>query len=238
MAPRGSLWYRFVRWLVRTVFFGWRTGGLRSIGKSNVPKEGGFILAGNHLSHLDPPAIACACPRALRFMSKHELFKGLFGRLIRSLGAFPVRRGEGDTESIRKSLELLGSGHPLLVFPEGTRGQGRRMGPFNRGVAMLAKRADVPIVPVAIVGADYVLPPNDRKIRRRRIDVAFGSPFRYEDVATSQSEKENRELFSRALRQKIGALARANGLNYENDVESEGTASSDLAQTLPESPGA
>lgn len=236
MTVRGSLWYRFVRWLVRTFFFGWRTGGLKRWNSERLPLNGGIILACNHVSNLDPPAVACACPRPLTFMAKIELFKGLFGKILRSLGAFPVRRGEGDTESIRKSLDLLASGQVLLVFPEGTRGDGKRLGPFNRGVAMLAKRAGVPIVPVAIVGSHIVLPRGVKKKTRHRIDVAYGEPFTFESVATSESEKENRELFSQALRSKIEALAAERGLKFESGAELEPTESSDPAQKSHEAP--
>src|SRR5436190_23431548 len=120
MAGGRSAWYAFILRLVRNGFFRLTTGGLRSVGEENIPKTGAVIFAPNHVSNLDPPAVACGTnKRQLAFMAKEELFKGLFGKLIASVGAYPVKRGEGDTESIRRRIELLEQGRAVLVFPEG-----------------------------------------------------------------------------------------------------------------------
>lgn len=213
MAVKRSLWYAFVRTTVRNLFFKLRTGGLRSVGEKNVPMEGGIIVAPNHLSHLDPPSVACGMKRQLTFMAKEELFRGIFGKIIRSLGAFPVRRGETDTESIRKSIEFLNEGRALLVFPEGTRGDGKHLLPINRGVAMLAKRTGVPVVPVGIVGSHLILPKGQKKIKRHCLTLVYGEPFTYASVAVHASEKENREAFSQELARRIVALCASEGLN-------------------------
>src|SRR5436190_18063312 len=159
MPAERSAWYAFVLRLVRNGFFRLVTGGLRSIGEENIPKTGAVIFAPNHVSNLDPPAIACGTnKRQLAFMAKEELFKGPFGKLIASVGAFPVRRGEGDTEAIRKTIALLEEGRAVLVFPEGTRGDGKQLGPINRGVAMLAKRTNATVLPIGVVGTHVVAP--------------------------------------------------------------------------------
>jgi len=204
------LWYAFVRWVVRTFYFSLR-GGFRTVGEEHVPTTGGVIIAPVHVSYLDPPALGCAMRRQLRFMAKEELFKGPLGAIIQSLGAFPVRRGEGDTESIRKSIAILEGGDALLLFPEGTRGDGETMLPINRGVSMLAKRTNAVVIPVGIVGT-HVLMPRGKKGRRHPTTVAFGPGFRYEDVATGATERENRELFARELERRILALCHAHGL--------------------------
>ncbi len=212
MAKHNNGWYRFVNWLVRTFFFGVVTGGLRSIGKENIPNSGQVIVAPIHVSHLDPPATACAMPhRRLRFMAKEELFKGIFGRIIASLGAFPVHRGEGDTEAIRKSIEMLNQGEALLVHPEGTRGDGVRMLPINKGVAMLAKRTGAPVVPVGIIGSNIVMPRGKQKRKRHRITVVFGKSFTYAEVAQGVNEKQAREEFCRVLSERIRTLCNNHG---------------------------
>ncbi|MCU0317696.1 MAG: 1-acyl-sn-glycerol-3-phosphate acyltransferase, partial [Fimbriimonadaceae bacterium] len=86
-------WYHFVKWFVRTVFFG-LMGGVNSVGRENVPPKGRLIVASVHISHIDPPLIGSVFPRTLRFMAKQELFKFPLGILLRSLLAFPVKRGE------------------------------------------------------------------------------------------------------------------------------------------------
>ncbi|OLE00845.1 MAG: hypothetical protein AUG91_03160 [Actinobacteria bacterium 13_1_20CM_4_69_9] len=96
---------------------------LRAEGVENVPKEGGFVLAANHVSNFDPwPLGVPLFPhRYLRFMAKAELFWWPLGPLIRSGGAFKVRRGEGDVEAIKQAIELVREGHAVVMFPHGTR---------------------------------------------------------------------------------------------------------------------
>ncbi len=216
MAKHNKNWYRFVNWLVRNVFFGLVTGGLRSLGRENVPNSGAVIVAPVHVSHLDPPATACAMPhRRLRFMAKEELFRGIFGKIIASLGAYPVHRGDGDMEAIRKSIEMLNEGEALLVHPEGTRGDGVTMQPINKGVAMLAKRTGALVVPVGIVGTHIVMPRGKKRGPRHRITVVFGQPFTYAEIAKGLTDRESRELFSQTLAQKIQALCGEYGLTLK-----------------------
>jgi 1-acyl-sn-glycerol-3-phosphate acyltransferase len=227
MPKRNVPWYRFVRGLVRVTFFN-LTGGLRSVDEHNVPRSGATIIAPIHISHLDPPAVACGTKRRLNFMAKEELFRGLFGMIIASVGAFPVRRGTNDTEAIRRTLALLEEGEAVLIFPEGTRGDGERMLPINRGVAMMAKRTDAQVVPVGIVGTHIVWPRGQKKLRRHRITLAFGQPFRYSEIATAPSEKENREAFASILEDRIRELCGRHGWavkSAETDSGSPGSSS-------------
>lgn len=212
---RGA-WYDFVRWFVRNTFFR-LTGGLRAVGRENVPFDGAVIIAPLHVSNLDPPAVACACPRRLNFMAKEELFKvPVLGPIIRSLDAFPVKRGEGDTEAIRLTLSLLEQGRTVIVFPEGTRGDGKTIQPINKGVTMLARRSGAWVVPVGLVGSHIVLPKGQSKPKRGRITVAFGKPFRYADIQAA-NEREARELFASRLQQSIIVLCNENGLPIRNE---------------------
>lgn len=218
MAAERSTWYALVLRLVRNGFFRICTGGLQSYGEENIPKTGPVIFAPNHLSNLDPPAVACGTnKRQLAFMAKEELFKGIFGKLIASVGAFKVRRGESDTESIRMALALLEQGRALLVFPEGTRGNGKQMGPFNRGVAMLAKRSGAAVVPIGVVGTHIVAPKGGKGLKRHLITVAYGKPFTYEEIAVKEApERDNRERFAKELENRIIALCAAHGLELKS----------------------
>ena len=149
-------------------------------------------------------------------MAKEELFKHpIFGRLIASLGAYPVKRGEGDTESIRRTIALLEEGEAVLIFPEGTRGDGKVIQEMSRGVAMLAKKTKAPVLPVGIVGTNRVMPVGSFKGEKFKVVIVFGKPFTYEEVATDSSEKVNRELFAKALQSRIADLCRANGMPLE-----------------------
>jgi 1-acyl-sn-glycerol-3-phosphate acyltransferase len=203
---------KFVRGFFDIVFF--FTGGIQAINPENVPSSGGVIIAPIHLSHLDPPALACTMRhRRLLAMAKEELWKNkAFGWLIAQIGAHPVKRGEGDTESIRWCLEQLSAGHALLVFPEGTRGDGTHLLSMARGVAMLAKKSDVPVVPVGIVGTHRILPHGSGTRQRSRITVAYGKPLRYSDFAQNKPDTLARTEFLRALAKEIANLCQTNGL--------------------------
>jgi 1-acyl-sn-glycerol-3-phosphate acyltransferase len=215
MSGKHPTWYAFIRWLIKTAYFGTH-GGFRSVNPENMPKTGGVLVAPVHISHLDPPAVAIGSRRRLRFMAKDELFNHkLFGALINSLGAFPVRRGDADTESIRTTIALLEEGEAVLIFPEGTRGDGEHIQELSRGVAMLAKRTNVPVVPVGIVGTNIIMPRGKKSGSKHLTIIAFGKPFTYSEIATGATEKENRELFSVALQQKIVQLCAENGMSLK-----------------------
>jgi len=214
-----ELWYFIVLHLAKLAYT--ILGPFRSEQKHFVPRSGPVIIAPTHLSHLDPPLVACACPRRLMFMAKEELFRGFLGSLIRSLGAFPVKRGEGDTESIRLAMSALEANETVLIFPEGTRGDGVHLGLLNKGVAMIAKRTGATVVPAAIVGTHKALPKGSSKLKRARLTVRFGEPLRYEDTATGATEKENRELFLAELGRRLMNLSEEAGLKLEPPTESE-----------------
>jgi 1-acyl-sn-glycerol-3-phosphate acyltransferase len=133
---------------------------LRARGLEHVPDVGGFVLAANHVSNFDPwPLGLPLFPRRfLRFMAKSELFWFPLGPIIRAGGAFPVRRGEQDTEAIETAVALCREGHVVVMFPEGTRrkkGLVKKWAPRpHTGAARIALGAAVPLVPAGIGGTD------------------------------------------------------------------------------------
>lgn len=203
----------FILTLAKGAF--WLLGGVRGVHKERMPRSGPVIVAPIHVSHFDPPAVACGCPRPLRFMAKEELFRGLFGKLIASVGAFPVKRGENDTESIRLALSLLEKGEAVLIFPEGTRGDGVHLQPLNKGVALLAKRAGALVIPVAIVGTHIALPRGQSKPRRAKIRIYWGMPATYSELAAGPDGKESRDQFAAELSRRLVALCHEAGLPLE-----------------------
>jgi 1-acyl-sn-glycerol-3-phosphate acyltransferase len=234
MHPQGGLWYRFVlavaRHLAMPLF-----GGYRAMHRDRVPMEGPLIVAPVHFSAIDPPLVACAMPRALRFMAKEELFRiPLFGPLIRSVGSFPVRRGAGDVEAIRLALELLRRGHAVLVFPEGARGDGASLLPVSHGVAMLAKRSGALVLPVGISGSERVVPRGAKRPRRARMTVVFGEAMDYADVTGPEGDRAARERFSQALARRLVELTREAGLPISFASEPELPASSPPGETASE----
>ena len=221
-----TAWYWFIRTFVRYCYFV-LTGGFKVNGKENVPKTGPLIIAPNHESYLDPPAAGCALPRILTFMAKEELFRFKpMSILIRSLGAFPVKRGTSDIESIRIALSILEEGKALLVFPEGTRNLGEQMMPMNRGVEMLAKRSGALIVPVGITGTHTKWGKHKKLKLWGKVVIRFGEPLNYAEFADRKDE------FAPELERRILALCHESGFQLKSAAEnqpSKKTASDDAS---------
>jgi perosamine synthetase len=145
-----------------------------------VPASGGFVLSSNQLSNLDGFALSYTLyPRQLRWMAKAELFVPVIDAIVRRLGLFPVRRGEGDLGAVGTAVELARSGYAVGIFPEGTRrSKGLRKKHRARphsGPARVALAAGVPLVPAAVVGTERLT-----ALRRWRIE--FGEPVSLEDL--------------------------------------------------------
>lgn len=207
-----SWWYWFIAWVARRIAFN-LLGGAKITGIENVPKHGPVLMAPIHVSFLDPPIVGCSSPRQLRFMAKEELFKvPLLSQLIRSLGAFPVKRGEGDTAAIRKTMEWLESGQAVLMFPEGQRGDGVTMGPVQAGIAVLAKRTKAQIVPIGISGTEKVLPKGGKGIHPRRMTVVYGKPFTFEDTLQDADGQNERQHFADVVARRIAEACAEAGL--------------------------
>jgi 1-acyl-sn-glycerol-3-phosphate acyltransferase len=139
------------------------------------------VLALNHFSWLDPPAFGAASPRTIYYMAKIEAHRvpGL-GQLIRSFGAFSVRRGESDRDAVRLMRQLVHEGHALGLFVEGTRQRSGVPGPVQPGAAMAALQEDVPVVPAAIHGSQTWRVGNFHPV-----SVAWGEPMRFDGLPRS-----------------------------------------------------
>lgn len=176
-------------------------------GWENVP-AGGAILAGNHVSHLDPALLWCATPRPAHFVAKAELWEiRWLGYLLDHFWAFPVRRASADREMIQTATALLQNGEVLGMFPEGTRKRDAdpdALGEAHGGVAFLALRADVPVVPVGISGTERALPAGARVPRFPRITIRVGEP-----VWPSEFEggrKERMDAMTGRIMERIAAI--------------------------------
>jgi 1-acyl-sn-glycerol-3-phosphate acyltransferase len=209
-----TLTYRLFRFLARIYFK--LMGGFEVLHQDRVPDSGPVILASNHVSFADPPACGAASARSLRFMAQAELFKPpVFGPLIRALGAFPIRRGEADTEAIRTALDTMAKGGALVVFPEGSRGDGRKLSKPLKGLALIAKKSGAQVVPVAVCGSFKMLPKGAKFPRRSKIKVIFGRPFTYASVAVQTSQEPASEQFGTYLMSEIQRLLAEGGEHYE-----------------------
>ncbi len=201
-SPRTNLSYQLISWLVvwplyRLLFRG------RTAGGANVPMEGALVVVANHGSHLDPPLLGHALGRPVAFMAKAELFRvPLLGRLIRSCGAYPVSRGAGDRQAIRTASERLAEGWATGVFLDGTRQADGRVNTPLAGAALLAARAGVPLLPVAIVNSHRALGPNGAPLRLVPVHLRIGTPI----PPPASRRREDLEAVTRAAQEQINAL--------------------------------
>ena len=153
---------------------------LRGLGREHIP-AGGVILAANHRSFLDPFAIGCCLGRPIYFVAKQELFENpLIGWILNCLGAFPIRRGESDEESVKTSRILLQRGEPVVIFPEGTRIAAGSLGRPRRGVGRLALESGAPVVPIAVSGSERAR--DGYRIRPVKVHIRFGAPLTFPRV--------------------------------------------------------
>jgi 1-acyl-sn-glycerol-3-phosphate acyltransferase len=155
---------------------------VRVSGLENVPRDGPLIVVANHLSNADPPLVAGwltpALGRQMHILAKQSLFVPVVGWLLRRLGATPVRAGGSDIEAYRVAREVLDRGEVLCIFPEGTRSHDGVLGEAKPGVAMLATRSGVPILPVGVSGTDRFLGRGQRLPRLgTRVELRVGEPF-------------------------------------------------------------
>ena len=160
--------YGFARGLVklyyRIVF------RVKAEGLENLEPGRNYVVCPNHKSLNDPPLLGTCVKTSLRFMAKEELFENkLFGALISVLGAFPVKRGEGDLAALKAAIKLLKDGENLVIFPEGARSPKEHLHKGKSGAVLIAVKAGVDIVPVGICGTYKLF---------SKMTVHFGKPIR------------------------------------------------------------
>lgn len=178
-------------------------------GGENLPDDGAFIVACNHLSDADPVILAASVKnrRQIRFMAKKELFKvPLLAQLVKALGAFPVDRGGADVGALKYSLSLLKNGEVVGIFPQGTRHP--KVHPsgtsVRNGVGMLAKRSGAMILPACIETKNFKLIPFFR-----RTYVRFGTS--YQPTFEKEGSEAYPEIANQAFEQILALLESEKG---------------------------
>jgi 1-acyl-sn-glycerol-3-phosphate acyltransferase len=185
--------------------------GARFEGVENVPRNGPFILAGNHCSNLDPAIIAWATGnqigRVIHFMAKAEMQSWPFvGWLASKTGAIFVRRGEGDRAAQRAALSALSEGRPIGLFPEGTRSRDGHLKTGRDGAAYLAMRTGAALLPVGISGTHRIFPGTSRWPHPTKVVVRIGEPFTLPHRPSGKLEREELAQGTERLMAAIDAL--------------------------------
>ena len=159
-------------------------------GLGNVPPKGGFILACNHLSYLDPPAVGCRIPRNLHYFARDSLFFGPLGLLITKLNSIPVNRDQLDLGTLRKVLTVLKGGEPVLVFPEGTRSPDGTLQKSQKGLGLLVHKSGVPVLPARLHGSFEILGKGKLFPRiGKKLYLNIGSPILSEKLFFDSSDR-------------------------------------------------
>ncbi|MCR5523333.1 MAG: 1-acyl-sn-glycerol-3-phosphate acyltransferase [Clostridia bacterium] len=162
---------------------------VRYTGQENIPDEGGFILASNHIHALDPLIIALGMKkRQMHFMGKRELFENAFiGKCLTLVNGFPVSRSSSDSAALGYASRIPEEGYVLGIFPEGTRSKDGNPGKAKRGVADIAFNSKCGILPVCVY--------NDEGLKKRsKYTVRYGKFIPYEELGMSEEATREEKL--------------------------------------------
>jgi 1-acyl-sn-glycerol-3-phosphate acyltransferase len=177
--------------ILKTVFRPWVTG------LDNIPKSGGVILASNHLSFIDSVFLPLVIDRRIFFLAKSDYFsgkgfKGFFTKaFMNGTGMLPIDRsgGKASEASLNTGLRVLHEGEVLGIYPEGTRSPDGKMYRGRTGVARMILEGDVPVVPVAMIDTEKVMPIGTRIPKVRRIGIVIGEPLDFSRFKGMESDR-------------------------------------------------
>jgi 1-acyl-sn-glycerol-3-phosphate acyltransferase len=196
----GFLWilFRVLAWLL----FRFRTRGVE-----HVPRRGGLLIAANHASYLDIPALGCGLPRRVAFLGRHDLFPvpGLRWT-CQWLGWIPIRLSRLDRQGFGKAIGLIKEGKAVVIFPEGTRTEDGALRPGRPGIGVIVAETGCPVVPAYLAGTHDVLPPGAGWIRLRPITVTFGKPMDFTADAQRLNGKDFYRHVGRTVMARIAEL--------------------------------
>jgi len=200
-----TLFYRFAQllsWLYFKFFH-----RLEVIGLEKIPSSGSFILASNHQSYFDPPALGCKLPRNLHYFARDSLFFWPLGFLIRNLNSIPVNRSQLDLATLKRVLKVLQQGDPLLVFPEGTRSPDGQIHSGKKGIGLLLAKSQTDVLPARIRGGNKVLG-KGMLIPRigRKLVVSYGPIIRFEELDPGKSDPLRYETIANRVLDVIGKI--------------------------------
>jgi 1-acyl-sn-glycerol-3-phosphate acyltransferase len=200
-----TLFYRFAQllsWLYFKFFH-----RLEVIGLEKIPSSGSFILASNHQSFFDPPALGCKLPRNLHYFARDSLFFWPLGFLIRNLNSIPVNRSQLDLATLKRVLKVLQQGDPLLVFPEGTRSPDGQIHSGKKGIGLLLAKSQTDVLPARIRGGNKVLG-KGMLIPRigRKLVVSYGPIIRFEELDPGKSDSLRYETIANRVLEAISKI--------------------------------
>ncbi len=212
----GRLQHRIARWWARVSLF-LAGAPVEVIGRENLRPLA--IYAANHTSFMDTPVVFASLPFQFRILAKQSLWKWPFiGWHLNRSGQIPVN--EEGTSGFNRALRALRSGMPLFIFPEGGRTPDGQLQPFLKGPAFLAIRAQVPLVPMALIGTYELLPIHSAHFRPRPVRLVIGEPIDTADYSLRQADR-----LTARLREEIGRLYQGSGVRDQGPGIYQGSGS-------------
>lgn len=194
----------------RLLFVGWIKvfHSLKVFGRENLPKRGPFICAANHTSYGDPPLVGVACNTAqLIFMAKEELFRDKYwGWWFKILDCVPISRDKKDYRATKEALKRLKKGKSIGIFPEGKRSRLAQIVEPEPGAGFLALKADVPVIPFFISGAEKALPVGGRYKIWTPVKVYIGKQVDFEGIEKIRDKREKYHFVSERIMEAITRL--------------------------------
>ncbi len=178
-----------------------------TIGAEHVPRDSGLLIAANHASHLDPFLVGSRLPRQVTFFARKTLWKpGFASWWLNAVGVIPVDRdGGSDVAAIKRVLNALKEKKTIIMFPEGTRSPDGALQPPKPGVGLFACRAQVPVLPVRIVGSFEALGRSGSLQLGTSVTVIFGPLLTPADYDAPDSGKARYQIASERI---MAAIAR------------------------------
>ncbi|MDX2187468.1 MAG: lysophospholipid acyltransferase family protein [Opitutaceae bacterium] len=175
-------------------------------GLANLPKGGGYMIASNHASHLDPPVVGCMLPTQVSFFARKTLWKkGLASWWLDGVGTIPVDRdGGSDVTAIKRVLSSLKAKKVIILFPEGTRSLDGRLQTPKPGVGLLACRTGVPVVPARVFGSFEAFGRSGRLRFGSPIHVVYGKPMQASEY---DNPADGKDRYQRASERIMGHIA-------------------------------
>ena len=197
--------YRFaqyVSWFYFKAFHRLEVHGIK-----NVPQSGSFILASNHSSYFDPPALGCRLPRNLHYFARDSLFFWPLGLLISNLNSIPVNRSQLDIATLKRVLKVLKGGDPLLLFPEGTRSADGNLGEGKKGIGLLLAKSQVDVLPARVTGGNKVLGKGMLFPRiGRKLVVEYGTLLKIDTLDPGKSDTNRYEIIANKVLAEINRI--------------------------------
>ncbi len=175
-------------------------------GAENLPKKGPFIVASNHVSHVDPIVVGVACNTSqIAFMAKRELFDmPILGPWIKAVGCISVERNSGSSGSLKKAVQKLKDGGAIGIFPEGRRSPDGSLKKPEPGIGLLAAKSGAPIIPIYVSGTAKVMPKGQKIPKPYKIKARIGKIV---DISQRSGLSGKREAYEFIGEKAIAAIA-------------------------------